>query len=95
MGRKWRNRMNEMALRLKRGEWRRLNRERGDLIDRQIAGTLPPELEPRLAELQAIADTHLAATKEDLACRYCGAQTGSAFYVCNSCWAVVAGADSQ
>ena len=38
-----------------------LNRERGQLIDRQIAGTLTGAERERLAELQSLADAHIEA----------------------------------
>lgn len=40
-------------------EWERLNRERGQLIDKQIAGSLSPDEAKRLEELQSAADKHL------------------------------------
>ena len=41
------------------GDWSVINRERGELIDREIAGTLNPEERVRLDSLQAYADYHI------------------------------------
>jgi len=40
--------------------WRAINRERGLLIDKSIAGTLTADEQKRLDELQLYADRHLA-----------------------------------
>ena len=44
---------------MRRKEWAALNRERGELIDKAIAGTLLAEGRARLDELTKIADKHL------------------------------------
>ena len=41
--------------------WPALNRERGLLIDKDIAGTITPEERKRLEQLQAYADNYLEA----------------------------------
>lgn len=45
---------------LERQDWAVVNRERGLLIDKNIAGTLNAEEQARLDLLEAYADYHLA-----------------------------------
>lgn len=49
---------------LDRDFWANLNRRRGQLIDKLIAGTLTQDEEAKLKRLQAYADRHLDAFME-------------------------------
>lgn len=43
-------------------DWTALNRRRGELVDREIAGTITSAEAAELAALQAVADAHLEET---------------------------------
>lgn len=50
---------NEMIRAVMEAMWCALNRERGSLIDKRIAGTITPDEDARLNRMQKIADSYL------------------------------------